>query len=65
MTTRRRPVSGTADWTVLRPRPAALVSARAVVPAGRRLEDAPSTLDLTGRVSARARGIVRAFERAD
>ena len=65
MTTRNRSVSETAEWPVASPRAAALVSPRAVARAVRRLEDALSVLDLTGRVGARARGIVGSLERAD
>jgi hypothetical protein len=65
MTTRRSSISETADWPVASPRAAALVSPRAVARAVRRLEDALSALDLTGRVSARARGVVAPRERAD
>ena len=65
MTTRRQSVSETAEWAVASPHAAALVSPRVVVRAVRRLEDALSVLDLAGRVSARARGIVRSLERAD
>jgi hypothetical protein len=65
MTTRRRPVGETAEWPVVSPRAAALVSPRVVARAVRRLEDALSVLDLTGRVSARARGTAGSRERAD
>jgi len=65
MTTRRSSISETAEWPVASPYAAALVSPRAVARAVRRLEDALSALDLTGRVSARARGTVRPLERAD
>jgi hypothetical protein len=68
MTTRSKSVGDTAEWPAASPRAAALVtlvSARAVARADRHLEDALSALDLTSRVSARARGIVGALERAD
>ena len=65
MTTRRRSVSETAEWPAASPRAAALVSPRVVARTVRRVEDALSALDLTGRVSARARGIARRLERAD
>jgi hypothetical protein len=65
MTTRRRSVSETAEWPAASPRAAALVSPRVVARTVRRVEDALSALDLTGRVSARARGIVGSSERAD
>jgi hypothetical protein len=65
MTTRRSSVSETAEWPVASAHAAALVSPRAVARAVRRLEDALSALDLAGRVSARARGIVGSLERAD
>jgi hypothetical protein len=65
MTTRRQSVSETAEWPVVSPRATALVSPRVVAGTLRRLEDALSALDLTGRVSARARGIARRLERAD
>jgi hypothetical protein len=68
MTTRSKSVSDTAEWPAAGSRAAALVtlvSPHAVARAVRRLEDALSVLDLTGRVSARARGIVGALERAD
>lgn len=66
MTTRRSSVSETAEWPVVASPPvAALVTARVVARAVRRLEEALSVLDLTGRVSARARGVVRQLERAD
>jgi hypothetical protein len=67
MTNPRRSVLETADWPTARPRSAALVSPQVMARAVRRLEDALSVLDLTGRVSARARGVVRvgSLERAD
>ena len=66
MTIRRRSVSETAEWPVVASPPvAALVTPRVVARAVRRLEEALSVLDLTGRVSARARGVVRRLERAD
>ena len=67
MTNPRRSVLETSEWRAARPRSAALVSPQVVARAVRRLEDALSALDLTGRVSARARGVVRVgpFERAD
>ena len=55
----------TAEWPVPSPRAAALVSPRVVTRAVRRLEDALSVLDLTGRVSARARGSAGSLARAD
>jgi hypothetical protein len=65
MTHRTRSAGETAEWPVASPLAAALVSPRVVTRAVRRLEDALSVLDLTGRVGARARGIVRPVERAD
>jgi hypothetical protein len=65
MTTRRSSVSETAEWPAASPHVAALVSPRVMARAVRRLEDALSVLDLTGRVSARARGTVGSLERAD
>jgi hypothetical protein len=67
MTNPRRSVLETTEWLAARPRPVALVSPQVVARAVRRLEDALSALDLTGRVSARARGVVRvsSLERAD
>ena len=68
MTTRSRSVSETAEWPAVNLRAAArvtLVSPWVVTRAVRRLENALSTLDLGGRVSARARGVVRPVERAD
>ena len=65
MTTRSRSVNETAEWPVARPRAAALAPPRVVARAIRRLEDALSVLDFTGRVSARARGVVGPLDRAD
>ena len=65
MTTDTRSAGETAEWTVASPRAAALVSLRVVTRTVRRLENALSALDLSGRVSARARGVVRPVERAD
>ena len=65
MTTRSKSLSETAEWPVPSPRAVALVNPHAVARAVRRLENALSLLDLTGRVSARARGVVRPVERAD
>jgi hypothetical protein len=65
MTARSRSVSETAEWAVVTPRAAALVSQRAVARAVRRLEDVLGVLDLSGRVGARARGVVGPVERAD
>lgn len=65
MTTRRRSVNETAEWVAVSPRAAALVSQRVVTRAVRRLEEVLSVLDLTGRVGARARGVVVSLERAD
>ena len=65
MTARSRSVSETAEWAVVTPRAAALVSQRVVARAVRRLEDALTVLDLTGRLGARAAGTVVALERAD
>ena len=67
MTNPRRSVLETAEWRAVRPRAAALVSPQVMAQAVRRLEDALSALDLAGRVSARARGVVRvgSLERAD
>jgi hypothetical protein len=65
MTNPNRPVSETAEWPVVRPRAIALVSPWVVARAVRRLEDALGVLDLSPRMGARARGVVRALERAD
>ena len=67
MTNPRRSVLETAEWPAARPRPAALVSPQVMARAVRRLEDALSALDLTGRLGARTRGVVRvgSLERAD
>ena len=65
MTARSRSVSETAEWAVVTPRAAALVSQRVVARAVRRLEDVLGVLDLSGRVGARARGVVGRVERAD
>ncbi len=65
MTTRTRSVGDTTEWPVVCPRAAPLVSPRTVSRAVRRLEDALCALDLTPRLGARARGIVRPLERAD
>jgi hypothetical protein len=65
MSTRSRSVSETAEWPAASPHAGALVSPRVVARAVRRLEDALSALDLTGRVSVRARGVVAPVERAD
>jgi hypothetical protein len=65
MTTRSRSVSETAEWPAASAPAAALVSPRVAARVVRRLEDALSALDLTGRTSARARGVVGALERAD
>ena len=65
MTTRSKSVSETAEWPVASLRAVALVNPHVVARAVRRLENALSVLDLTGRVSARARGVVGSLERAD
>jgi hypothetical protein len=65
MTTHGRPVRETAEWPAASAPSAALVSPRVAARVVRRLEDALSALDLTGRVSVRARGVVAPVERAD
>jgi hypothetical protein len=65
MTTSNRSISETAEWAVERPRATALVTLRVVSRTVRRLENALSVLDLSGRVGARARGVVGSLERAD
>ena len=67
MTNPRQSVLETAEWPAARQRSAALVSPQVMARVVRRLEDALSALDLTGRVSVRARGVVcvRSLERAD
>lgn len=65
MITRRSTVSETAEWPVPTPRAVGLVSPWVVARTVRRLEDVLGVLDLTGRVGARARGVVRPVERAD
>jgi hypothetical protein len=65
MPTRRSSVSETAEWPVPAPRAVALLSPRVVERAVRRLEDALTVLELTPRMGARARGVVRFLGRAD
>jgi hypothetical protein len=67
MTNHRRAVLETTEWPAVQPRAAALVTPQVMARTVRRLEDRLSALDLTGRLSARARGVVRvaSLERAD
>ena len=65
MTAYRKRADERTEWVVASPRAAALVTQRVVTRAVRHLEDSLSVLDLTGRVTARARGVVGSRERAD